>query len=110
MNTHAIAIFKGELPSGIFVDAYSIFTIDEWNAMKNAIEKYEKDFHIFVGKHKNLKNMCNDFMSFIDGHDFLSNVAVNEITQNEYNSFTNIMPTYFGEEEIFQDVMEIVES
>lgn len=110
MNTYAIVIFKGELPSGVFVDAYSIFSMDEWNDMKTAIEKYEKDFHIFVGKYKNLKNMCNDFMSFIDGQDFLSNVAVTEITQNEYDAFANIMPTYFGEEEIFQDVMDIVET
>lgn len=110
MNTHVIVIFKGELPTGIFVDAYSIFKIDEWNEMKKAIEKYEKDFHIFVGKHKNLKNMCQDFISFVCGNDFLSNIAVTEISQREYDAFTNIMPTYFGEEEIFQDVMEIVET
>lgn len=103
-NSNGILAF-GEYTEDIKIHAYIVTPKEDWEDYKALLKEHNISFQLYVGENKEFKNL---YIYFERGEEFLECCEETEMNQAEYDAFTNVMPTYFGEADIFEDVAEII--
>lgn len=98
--------FEGASLERLKISGYNIFLERDWKIVKEKIQSCKEEIRLNLF---DIIKVCSERdIVFEDGNDFLSYCLESKMTENEYDSFTNIMPTYFGHDEIFEDVFKEV--
>lgn len=96
--------FSSIIPGNIcLINAYEIFDIHYWESLKSFLHDYSYGITSWIGPNK-----LHDF-SYECGKAFLECCEQEYITEEEYETFCNFMPTYFGDENIFGDIETLFE-
>lgn len=94
----------------IHIHGYELLSIDIWNNLKAFLKKDDYNFvYCLDGTNKTMK----ENVIYFTGKDFLEVCIVEYMTQSEYDTFTNILPTYFGEHIfnfLFEEFDKLLES
>lgn len=88
----------------ISVYAYEIFLSEDWQKIRSKIENNDNELKIYIGEFWVLKD---DYIRYDFIKDILNDIEEINLSEYAYESFCNIMPTYFGDERIFETIGEI---
>lgn len=95
--SHVVVTINTFTNNGSPISCYNIYEIDYWNSLKTFLKSYDNV----------IRGNIDDYELYIEffGYDhFVNFIKESKISSSEYETFCNIMPTYFGDQSIFESI------
>lgn len=105
---YAHPIIHNHILSNLEATAYNIYELSHWEEAKTFLESYDRIIATKIGVNEAEKNMGSSLLFHDNGPNVLSAFTITKISQHEYDTFVNFMPTYFGECSIFDKIEELM--